>query len=53
VKSAGTTWPDRRLVGGDKSPPVMNGFGIEIREALDLRADGRRSMALVVRALFH
>ncbi|HXW28072.1 MAG TPA: DUF3363 domain-containing protein [Xanthobacteraceae bacterium] len=33
------TWLDRRLVGRDKSPLVMSGFGIEVREALDRRAD--------------
>jgi hypothetical protein len=28
-----------RLVGRDKNPLVMSGFGIEVREALDRRAD--------------
>ena len=39
VKSDGATWLDRRLVGRDKSSLVMSGFGIEVREALDRRAD--------------
>jgi hypothetical protein len=39
VKSDGATWLDRRLAGRDKSPLVMSGFGIEVREALDRRAD--------------
>jgi type IV secretory pathway VirD2 relaxase len=39
VKSDGATWLDRRLVGRDKSPLVMSGFGVEVREALDRRAD--------------
>jgi type IV secretory pathway VirD2 relaxase len=39
VKSDGATWLDRRLVGRDKSPLVMSGFGVEVRKALDQRAD--------------
>jgi type IV secretory pathway VirD2 relaxase len=39
VKSEGATWLDRLLVGRDKSPLAMSGFGIEVREALDRRAD--------------
>jgi type IV secretory pathway VirD2 relaxase len=39
VKSDGATWLDRRLVGRDKSPLVMSGFGVKVREALDRRAD--------------
>jgi type IV secretory pathway VirD2 relaxase len=39
AKSDGATWLDRRLVGRDKSPLVMGGLGIEVREALDRRAD--------------
>jgi Protein of unknown function (DUF3363) len=41
VKSDGATWLDRRLVGRDKSPLVMSGFGIEVREALDRRVGER------------
>jgi hypothetical protein len=40
LKSAGATWLDRRLIGRDKHSLVMSGFGIEVREALDRRADG-------------
>jgi Protein of unknown function (DUF3363) len=39
VKSDGATWLDRQLVGRDKSPLVMSRVGIEVREALDRRAD--------------
>jgi hypothetical protein len=39
IKSAGATWLDQRLVGRDKSPLAMSGFGTEVRDALDLRAD--------------
>jgi hypothetical protein len=39
VKSDGATWLDRRLVGRDKSPLAMSGFGVEVRDALDRRAD--------------
>jgi Protein of unknown function (DUF3363) len=39
VKSDGATWLDRRLVGRDRSPLAMSGFGVEVREALDRRAD--------------
>jgi type IV secretory pathway VirD2 relaxase len=39
VKSDGATWLDRRLVGRDKSPLATSGFGIEVREALNRRAD--------------
>jgi type IV secretory pathway VirD2 relaxase len=39
VKSDGATWLDRRLVGRDKSPLAMSGFGVEVREALDRRVD--------------
>src|SRR5215469_3919183 len=39
VKSDGGTWLDQRLVGRDKSPLAMSGFGGEVREALDRRAD--------------
>jgi type IV secretory pathway VirD2 relaxase len=39
VKSDGATWLDRRLVGRDQSPLAMSGFGAEVREALDRRAD--------------
>jgi type IV secretory pathway VirD2 relaxase len=39
VSSDGATWLDRRLVGRDKSPLAMSGFGVEVREALDRRAD--------------
>jgi hypothetical protein len=39
VKSDGATWLDRRLVGRDQSPLGMSGFGFEVREALDRRAE--------------
>ena len=38
MKSDGATWLDRRLVGRD-SPLPTSGFGVEVREALDRRAD--------------
>ena len=31
VNSDGATWLDRRLVGCDKSPLAMSGFGVEVR----------------------
>jgi len=37
VKSDGATWLDQRLVGRDKSPLAMSGFGVEVRKALDRR----------------
>jgi hypothetical protein len=37
VKSDGATWLDRRLVGRDKSPLAVSGFGVEVREARSAR----------------
>jgi len=39
VTSDGATWLDRRLVGRDESSLAMGGFGAEVRDALDRRAD--------------
>ena len=37
VKIDGATWLDQQLVGRDKSPLAMSGFGVEVRKALDRR----------------
>jgi len=39
VTAEGATWLDRRLVGGDGSSFAEAGFGAEVREALNRRAD--------------
>jgi hypothetical protein len=39
VTSDGATWLDRQLVGRDRSALATSGFGAEVRQALDRRAD--------------
>jgi type IV secretory pathway VirD2 relaxase len=39
VTAAGATWLDRELVGREKTPLALAGFGAEVNEALQQRAD--------------
>lgn len=39
VRARGATWLDRELVGHEKSELAPTGFGAEVREALERRAD--------------
>jgi hypothetical protein len=39
VTSDGATWLDRQLVSRDRTSLTASGFGAEVREALDRRAD--------------
>jgi len=39
VRAMGATWLDRELVGREKTPLALAGFGAETKEALEQRAD--------------
>jgi type IV secretory pathway VirD2 relaxase len=39
VRAMGATWLDRELVGREKTPLALSGFGAEAKEAIEQRAD--------------
>ena len=50
VTAAGATWLDRTLVGREPLPLANGGFGAEVRDALERRADHLADQGLVRRA---
>jgi type IV secretory pathway VirD2 relaxase len=49
VKAMGATWLDRELVGREKIPLALAGFGAEVNEALEQRADSLIEEGLALR----